>query len=106
MFKRIFMTVGSARTTPLPTLGELETLFATVPLISPTAPMAGQIGRIWSRAQRLWNRKQTPAHLAKPVNPFFALKSGKRSVVLAVVDAGTTTMFRFIDGRFEEWPMV
>ena len=92
--------------TPLPTLGELENLFATVPPISSTAPTTGQIVRIWSRVQRVWNRKQTLEHLAKPVNPFFALKSGKRSVVLAVVDAGTTSMFRFIDGRFEEWPMV
>jgi len=100
------MTFGSARTTPLPTLVELESLFAAIPLISSTAPTASKIVRIWSRVQRLWNRKHSPAHLVKPVNPFFALKSGKRSVVLAVVDAGTTTMFRFVDGRFEEWPMV
>ena len=77
-----------------------------MPSISPTVSIVGQIERIWSRVRRVWNRKQIHGHLAKPVNPFFALKSGKRNVVLAVVDAGTTTMFRFIDGRFEEWPMV
>ena len=105
MFECTFLTFSSARTTPLPTLGELENMFATVPTISPTASTTSQIQRIWLRLQRVWDKRKPPGPPAKAVNPFFALKSGKRSVVLAVVDAGTTSMFRFVDGCFEEWPM-
>jgi tRNA-splicing endonuclease subunit Sen54 len=35
-----------------------------------------------------------------------ALRQGNKSVVIAVVDAGTMSFFRFGQGAFEEWPMV
>ena len=39
-------------------------------------------------------------------NPFVALKTGKKIIVIAVVDAGSTSFFRFGQGEFTEWPMV
>jgi tRNA-splicing endonuclease subunit Sen54 len=39
-------------------------------------------------------------------NPFMALRQGNKAVVIAVVDAGTVSFFRFGQGAFEEWPMV
>jgi len=39
-------------------------------------------------------------------NPFVALKTGKKVIVIAVVDAGGTSFFRFGQGEFTEWPMV
>jgi tRNA-splicing endonuclease subunit Sen54 len=39
------------------------------------------------------------------INPFMALRQGNKSVVIAVVDAGTVAFFRFGQGAFEEWPM-
>lgn len=39
------------------------------------------------------------------INPFMALRQGNKSVVIAVVDAGTVSFFRFGQGAFEEWPM-
>ena len=39
-------------------------------------------------------------------NPFVALKTGKKIIVIAVVDASSTSFFRFGQGEFTEWPMV
>ena len=50
-----------------------------------------------------------PANLPLPKrkpNPFVALKTGKKIIVVAVVDAGSTSFFRFGQGEFTEWPMV
>jgi tRNA-splicing endonuclease subunit Sen54 len=32
-----------------------------------------------------------------------AIKAGKKTVIVAVVDAGSTGFFRFGQGAFEEW---
>ena len=56
-----------------------------------------------------WIFSATPANfsssLRKP-NPFVALKTGKKIIVIAVVDASSTSFFRFGQGEFTEWPMV
>lgn len=39
------------------------------------------------------------------VNPFAVLKAGKKMVVVAAVDAGTISFFRFGQGAFEDFPM-
>jgi len=44
--------------------------------------------------------------LVRRPNPFMALKAGKKIVVIAVVDAGSISFFRFGQGAFTEWPMV
>jgi tRNA-splicing endonuclease subunit Sen54 len=35
-----------------------------------------------------------------------ALKAGKKIIVIAVVDTGSISFFRFGQGEFAEWPMV
>jgi len=68
----------------MPTLQELTDLFDVLPEVP--LPPPRQPGR-------------------KP-NPFVALKTGKKIIVIAVVDAGSTSFFRFGQGEFTEWPMV
>ncbi|EAU86300.1 hypothetical protein CC1G_08024 [Coprinopsis cinerea okayama7 len=41
----------------------------------------------------------------RPTNPFMALKSGKKMVLIAAVDSGNISFFRFSQGKFAEWPM-
>lgn len=41
----------------------------------------------------------------RTINPFVALKAGKKMVVIAVVDSGNVGFFRFSEGAFDEWPM-
>lgn len=43
---------------------------------------------------------------ARKPNPFVALKTGKKIIIIAVVDAGNTSFFRFGQGEFTEWPMI
>lgn len=38
-------------------------------------------------------------------NPFAALKQGNRIIIIAVVDGGSISFFRFGEGCFEDWPM-
>jgi len=47
---------------------------------------------------------QNPAS-HKP-NPFLHLKAGKKSVVVAAVDSGSISFFRFGEGAFHDWPML
>ena len=68
----------------MPTLQELTDLFDVLPQVPLPPP-------------RQPNRKP---------NPFVALKTGKKIIVIAVVDAGSTSFFRFGQGEFTEWPMV
>ena len=53
-----------------------------------------------------WIFPAPPANLSRKPNPFVALKTGKKIIVIAVVDAGSTSFFRFGQGEFTEWPMV
>ncbi|KAI6103292.1 tRNA-splicing endonuclease subunit sen54 N-term-domain-containing protein [Pisolithus croceorrhizus] len=39
-------------------------------------------------------------------NPFAHLKAGKKSVVIAAVDSGNISFFRFGEGGFHHWPMI
>ncbi|KAI6044854.1 tRNA-splicing endonuclease subunit sen54 N-term-domain-containing protein [Pisolithus marmoratus] len=39
-------------------------------------------------------------------NPFAHLKAGKKSVVIAAVDSGNISFFRFGEGAFHDWPMI
>ena len=78
----------------MPTLQELTDLFDVLPEVPLPPPR---------------QRRQLPANLSSPnrkQNPFVALKTGKKIIVIAVVDAGSTSFFRFGQGEFTEWPMV
>ncbi|KAH0831839.1 tRNA-splicing endonuclease subunit sen54 N-term-domain-containing protein [Lanmaoa asiatica] len=58
------------------------------------------------------SRTIPPAQSTKPTftppkpNPFLALKTGKKTIVIAAVDTGSITFFRFGQGVFEEWPII
>ena len=39
-------------------------------------------------------------------HPMAAIKQGKKMAIIAVVDAGSPSFFRFGQGEFSEWPMV
>ena len=118
---------SSARTTPMPTLQELTNLFDVLPEASlppprprrqlpgaPTPlPLPPEIPS--QNSQPTLIRKLFPSIFfstpptepkeRKP-NPFVALKTGKKVIIIAVVDAGNTSFFRFDQGEFTEWPMV
>ncbi|KAG6812625.1 hypothetical protein H0H92_001844 [Tricholoma furcatifolium] len=49
--------------------------------------------------------KLPPSGPVRRPHPFMALKSGKKLIVIAVVDAGNISFFRFCQGEFSEWPM-
>lgn len=53
----------------------------------------------------LFPTKPTLPVPARRPNPFMALKSGKKIVIIAAVDSGNTSFFRFGQGEFTEWPM-
>jgi tRNA-splicing endonuclease subunit Sen54 len=42
--------------------------------------------------------------IVKP-NPFVALKTGKKAIIIAAVDMGNISFFKFGQGEFSEWPM-
>ncbi|PFH45425.1 hypothetical protein AMATHDRAFT_88815 [Amanita thiersii Skay4041] len=48
---------------------------------------------------------QTGQKNPKP-NPFPVLKMGKKIIIIAAVDSGNISFFRFGQGSFEEWPMI
>ncbi|KAG5638865.1 hypothetical protein H0H81_009418 [Sphagnurus paluster] len=55
-----------------------------------------------------WAFTSQPVLPAGPVrrpHPFMALKAGQKLIVIAVVDAGSISFFRFGQGEFTEWPM-
>lgn len=73
-----------------------------------SSPLVAQpsVARRWLRW--LWptedcdDKAKTPT---RPTNPFPSLKTGKKMVVVAAVDAGTISFFRFGQGVFTDWPM-
>ncbi|TEB40113.1 hypothetical protein FA13DRAFT_1619379 [Coprinellus micaceus] len=123
------MAVINARTTPMPTLQELTDLFEMrpdeplpqprkrglpqqdakpgthnpPPTLTPTAPTYPPfLHRVFpSLFPVLVASKDRP----RVVNPFTALKAGKKMIVIAVVDSGNVGFFRFSEGAFGEWPM-
>lgn len=118
----------SARTTPMPTLQELTNLFDIMPeapLPTPrqrrppqgttnTAPVTGRLfenskpsSQPFVRRILYWfSSSEMSSTLIRRPNPFVALKSGKKHVLVAAVDSGNTSFFRFGQGEFTEWPMV
>ncbi|KAF8659870.1 hypothetical protein AX16_001754 [Volvariella volvacea WC 439] len=130
------VVVVNARTTPMPTLFELESLFSVVPELPPPAPRqrpqptnhpkppsneaskkqnevaitfvpsgAPLFARLFPW---LFLSKSAGVSQNEPPrrpNPFGALKAGKKMVVIAAVDNGNISFFRFGQGVFADWPM-
>ncbi|KAI0357608.1 hypothetical protein OH77DRAFT_1494921 [Trametes cingulata] len=128
------VVVVNARTSPMPTIAELTALFGELPELPPpvprkrmsfaqqklaasssapaskSSPTVGPKTEV-SLARRalswLWPLLSTAKREtnARPPNPFPSLKMGNKMVVIAAVDAGTISFFRFGQGVFTEWPM-
>lgn len=123
------IVVVNARTTPMPTLAELTHMYEGLPTIPPPLPRIRKAPPATSSFVSKLPPTKTVAtpqssFLAKlpldilfrstpsppepaPVkpNPFMALRQGKKIVIVAAVDAGIVSFFRFGEGAFEEWPM-
>ncbi|KAJ7772587.1 tRNA-splicing endonuclease subunit sen54 N-term-domain-containing protein [Mycena maculata] len=119
------ITVINARTTPMPTLRELTDLFDISPEMPP--PLPRQRRPLKGAAPPLFNPKPVPAPPplsvsrrilywfrppppestvpARRPHPFMAIKAGRKTVVIAVCDAGSTSFFRFGQGAFSEWAL-
>ncbi|EIW59312.1 tRNA splicing endonuclease subunit SEN54 [Trametes versicolor FP-101664 SS1] len=128
------VVVVNARASPMPTISELTALFGELPVLPPPAPrkrvsFAQQKAAAASSKAPTNPSSKTPpapepsvarraiawvwpwsttkaAPPARPPNPFPSLKMGNKTVVIAAVDAGTISFFRFGQGVFTEWPMV
>ncbi|KAF8272210.1 tRNA-splicing endonuclease subunit sen54 N-term-domain-containing protein [Lactarius quietus] len=113
------IVVVNARATPMPTLAELTHMYKGLPTIPPPLPRnrkappatSSSVSKPPPPAEAvprsfltnllsyiLFRSTQSPPEPAplKP-NPFMALRQGKKTVIVAAVDAGI--------GAFEEWPM-
>ncbi|KAJ7647081.1 tRNA-splicing endonuclease subunit sen54 N-term-domain-containing protein [Roridomyces roridus] len=117
------IVVINARTTPMPTLSELTDLFDISPELPPPLPRQRQPlkgGHSSTAAPSKpvpplslslrvlhWFRPPPPQSTApaRRPHPFMAIKAGKKTVVVAVVDAGNTSFFRFGQGAFSEWAL-
>ncbi|KAF7376322.1 tRNA-int-end-N2 domain-containing protein [Mycena sanguinolenta] len=122
------IVVVNARTTPMPTLRELTDLFDISPELPPPLPRQRPLpgappSRPLSRSPKvsagtthapeplslarrilLWFRPPpTSTTPARRPHPFMVIKAGKKTVIIAVVDAGSISFFRFGQGAFEEW---
>ena len=75
-----------------------EQSITSAPLKSPTL-----FQKLFPWLRPVQSSPQTPGR--KP-NPFMALKTGKKIIVIAAVDAGNISFFRFGQGEFTEWPMM
>ncbi|PVF99695.1 hypothetical protein CPB86DRAFT_702791 [Serendipita vermifera] len=106
------VVVINARTTPVPTIDELVSLYDTLPetrqpqdpksAIKVSKDVSFNLLSILKSTITWLFRYSAP----RKGNPFTFLKEGKKSVVIAVVDAGTTSLYRFNEGCFEDWPMI
>lgn len=96
----------------LPSITDLTALFGTAPLALPVygAPSSKiqplkRRPNIFLRIYQ-WLLYVLKSNSYKKADAFPALKSGRKSVIFAVVDMGTISMYRFNEGCFEEWPMI
>ncbi|KAI0087018.1 tRNA-splicing endonuclease subunit sen54 N-term-domain-containing protein [Irpex rosettiformis] len=123
------IVVINARTTPVPSLSQLNELFDILPELPPPVPrrrtlLAGKpvppsalsapsttpaVKPSLLRQLSPWTWWSTtpssPKTAPRKPNPFAILKSGKKMVVVAAVDAGMISFFRFGQGAFEDFPM-
>lgn len=65
----------------------------------------GVVTSWWRSPFGFWRRREDTPVAARRPNAFQMLKSGKKMVVIAAVDCGVISFYRFGQGGFEEWPM-
>lgn len=104
----------------MPTIYELQELFDArpeEPLPGPKKqphrppqqqqqPGPAQVREQSPQPQRPQQQQQQQSTAPRKVNPFVALKNGKKMVVIAAVDSGNISFFKFAQGDFAEWPMM
>ncbi|KAF8694689.1 hypothetical protein AX14_001939 [Amanita brunnescens Koide BX004] len=126
------VVVVDARTTRLPSLHELTSVFGQLPDAIPQAPRRRGPNSTQEKKNDTSLPSSTPPAISwsswflhfiqkrlflfSPMkfgaatlprqNPFASLKMGKRIIVIAAVDSGSISFFRFGQGGFEEWPML
>ncbi|KAK0437500.1 tRNA-splicing endonuclease subunit sen54 N-term-domain-containing protein [Armillaria borealis] len=104
------IVVINTRTAPMPSLQELTDLFDISPELPiplpkrPPPPRPAPPPLSWWRAFLPFQRSD-PGPPARRPNPFVALRAGKKTVVIAAVDSGNISFFRFMQGAFMDWPM-
>ncbi|KAE9399107.1 hypothetical protein BT96DRAFT_957369 [Gymnopus androsaceus JB14] len=122
------MVVVNARTTPMPSLRELTAIYDTAPELpppqprpavatqEPTASTSTSTPASESSSSTNFLSRFIPWLSSKPAsppqktererkpNPFAVLRQGKKTAIIATVDAGTINIFRFAQGAFEEGP--
>ena len=110
----------------MPSLYELTKLFDVLPELPPPQPRQRRPATSGTGMQQ---PKSAPSRASVPVaqqplmhrlfprvfglevttgwkpNPFMLLKSGKKNIIIAAVDAGSISFYRFGQGMFEELPM-
>ena len=113
----------------MPSLTELSDLFEVLPELPPPVPRRRtafqdkpQSAPVATKTPSASTRHSPPPSLIQrlfpwvfPVpsadphprkaNPFAVLKAGKKMIVVAAVDAGTISFFRFGQGAFDDFPM-
>lgn len=117
----------------MPSIHELDSLFGQLPEIPPPQPRKRTVptpeiakastqennqttvqSSPWARLLQFilrLSKKRSEFADAKPMqpwrpHPYQMLKNGKKVVVVAAVDAGSISFFRFGQGAFDEWPMI
>ncbi|KAG1763639.1 hypothetical protein EDD22DRAFT_1022378 [Suillus occidentalis] len=116
------IVVINARTAFVPSLYELTELFNVLPetppplprkrgtppvvQLSPAAVVSPASTSIFRHIFSWLLPSSTPQPISSQprLHPFAALKAGKKNIVIAAVDSGNISFFRFSQGAFEEWP--
>jgi tRNA-splicing endonuclease subunit Sen54 len=113
----------------VPSLSELDDLFGILPELPPPVPrqrtllskkpapptlpaspgfpavQQSFLRRFFPWTWSPWSTPPQPKAAPRRPNPFAVLKAGKKMVVVAAVDAGMISFFRFGQGAFEDFPM-
>ena len=109
---------GDARPTDVcPTTPKTVPQEASPSRITPSQPPPSWTLALWTFFHRLLSflpffrtapspQRTKPTFTPPKPNPFLALKTGKKVIVIAAVDSGSISFFKFGQGVFEEWPMI
>lgn len=103
------VAIVNGRTTPMPTIHELTALFDAADDWRVTQQgrqvASAPVPRRWWQVG-LFRGAAEASPPQRPTHPFVTLRAGTKSIVIAVVDAGTITCYRFNRGSFDMVPMV